>query len=467
MEEESLASSLTSSLSSALDTLTETVMAAPASASASAEAKAEAKVEAKEGEEIIDAAALAAVAVAPVEAAPPLAVKRRPRGPKVLKAPKDANTFFKAMSENPKKYAFSPSGDMAILTDTGEIETTLPLPSYRETTEEERKEYDLGVKEQIRSVEKQYDEALKNLKQATLIWKETGIGSDAIQLQRELTTLDAKRSSLRSPLRWVRSYRNLERRQLFLHSKQPDLTVGHPVYSLYIQSIPFEKQVVEGSVDKPNTKVAAEPEKGKEESFIVFSTPSEEEYGVLTPDTKMDVTYNGTRYNSILQAYYAERVGQLGNQGLRTSILKSTNPNTIRFMGTSMKGMIENPSPRELIINIVSEAAKQDARFAPVLRKTGTDFLVYAHPKDAVLAIGLSVEDKDLVTQRDAWKGENLLGQAWEVVRGNLPKEDESVQSGGAVLEKARTLDDVKKERSHVLMGMYRKKSHAHAHAYA
>jgi ribA/ribD-fused uncharacterized protein len=193
------------------------------------------------------------------------------------------------------------------------------------------------------------------------------------------------------------------------------------------------------------------------ESFLAFSSISQED-GVLSAETPMDLTYNGTRYNSVLQAFHAERVGQLGNQGLRTSILKATNPKTIRFMGSSMKGILEHPSARELLIAIVTEASKQDARIIPVLRKSMTYSLVYAEEKDTVLGIGISVNEKELVMKRNEWKGENLLGQAWEVVRRNLPKEDESVLSGGAVLEKANTLDDAKKERSHVLMGLYRKR---------
>ena len=397
------------------------------------------------------AAPLVAPALAPAAAEAP-APARRPRRPKAEVIPKDAKTFFMAMSKDPKKYGFSPTGDMAILTPTGTVDTTIPLPTYRETTPEERKDYDTEVREKIRSVETEYDEALKNLKDALILWKETGLSSDAIKTQRELTRLDAERSTLRSPLRWVRSYRNLERKSLLLHSKQPDLGIGHPVFSLYIQPIPFNKRVVV-STGETTVPVQEEIIQAKEESFVVFSTGTEE--GVLSPETPMDLTYNGTRYNSILQAYHAERVGQLGNQGLRTSILKATNPKTIRFMGDSLKGVIENPSTRELLISIAKEAAKQDERIAPVLRKTGLDPLVYAEAKDRVLGVGLSIDAKEQLVQRDAWMGENLLGQAWEVVRIGL--EDE-IQSGGAVLEKARTLEDVKKERSHVLMGMYRKR---------
>jgi predicted NAD-dependent protein-ADP-ribosyltransferase YbiA (DUF1768 family) len=405
--------------------------------------------------------------VQPQEAAQEEVAAAAPRARRAQKRevpPKDAKTFFRAMATNPKKYGFSPTGDMAILTGDGTIDTTLPLPSYRDTTPEERADYETGIREEIRSVEKEYDESLKNLKEAMNIWKETGITTDAIQVQRDLIRLDAKRSSLRSPLRWVRSFRNIDRRKLILTSKQPDAKIGHPVYSLYNQTIPFNKRVVERQEGEMDVNKAMSSKEDvtvpSEETFIVFSTPLGDEFGVLSPETQVDLTYNGTRYNNILQAYHAERVGQLGNQGLRTSILKTMNPNTIRFMGKSVKGIIENPSSRELLINIATEVAKQDARIIPLLRKTETDPFVYADAKDSILGIGVSVDAKELVMKRDEWKGENLLGQAWEVVRSNLPKEDESVQSGGAVLEKARTLDDVKEERSHVLMGYYRKGKH-------
>jgi len=428
-EEKSLVSSLSSALSSARESIIESL---------SQEGK-----EGKEDEEV--------VAVAQAKA------PRAPRGPKVSRPPKDAITFFRAMSKEPKKYGFSHSGDMATFTTNGSVDTTLPLPRYRVTTPEERHTYELGIKEQIRSVEKEYDESLKNLKEAVVNWKATGISSEAIELQRKLVGLDAKRTNLRSPLRWISSYRNVERSLLLLKSKQPDLKIGHPVYTLHIQPIPFNQQVVE------DTGVpAAAPQQPKgvkeapvQESFLAFSIPAEETYGVLSPETPMDLTYNGTRYNSVLQAYHAERVGQLGNKGLRGSILKATNPKTIRFMGDSVKGTIEHPSSRELLINIVQEALKQDIRIRPALKSSGQDSLVYADPKDIVLGIGISAENTEKVMERSSWRGQNLLGQAWEVVRSTM--KDDGVFSGGAVLEKARTLEEVKKERSSAIMGFYRK----------
>jgi hypothetical protein len=124
-------------------------------------------------------------------------------------------------------------------------------------------------------------------------------------------------------------------------------------------------------------------------------------------------------------------------------------------MGDSVKGTIEHPSSRELLINIVQEALKQDIRITPALKSSGQDSLVYADPKDIVLGIGISAENTEKVMERSSWRGQNLLGQAWEVVRSTM--KDDGVFSGGAVLEKARTLEEVKKERSSAIMGFYRK----------
>lgn len=379
---------------------------------------------------------------------------------RAIRPPKDANTFFRARAKNPKLYGFTPDGNMEVRSLTGDVVNTLELPSYRNTTPAERADYDLGILDEIRKVEKEYDETMRLLKQALAAWKETGLSSEALEYQRSLIALDAKRTDLRSPLRWTRMSKNPAKKVMFLHSRQPDTKVGYPVYSLTLQRYPFKQLVKEGKESK-DVGLPSVPEQASEvfvEKFVVFSKPTEQDYGVLSPETPMDITFNTTRYTSILQAFHAERLGQLGNQPLRTSILKSTNPKTIRFMGESVKTPTENPSPRELIISIAKEATKQDARLIPILRKTGLESIVYADAKDTMLGVGVSPDNLDQITDRDSWKGKNLLGQAWESIRSELPKEDESVQSGGAVLEKARTLTDVKKERSKVLMGMYRRK---------
>jgi hypothetical protein len=78
---------------------------------------------------------------------------------------------------------------------------------------------------------------------------------------------------------------------------------------------------------------------------------------------------------------------------------------------------------------------------------------------DKILGVGLSQDDEASVTNSSRWNGAlNLLGKAWEEARKSLPVEAEAVQQGGAVVESGRTIEDVKKQRTKVLMGYYRRK---------
>jgi hypothetical protein len=120
--------------------------------------------------------------------------------------------------------------------------------------------------------------------------------------------------------------------------------------------------------------------------------------------------------------------------------------------------------PRELLIEILKSLITQHPRFAEVLRSTGTATLVFAEAKDGILGIGMNPTDPQ-VTEREAWKGTNLLGQAWNAARASLPplvegqeQEDQEVpvQSGGFT-EHGKTMAEAKEQRRKVLAGFYRR----------
>jgi len=136
----------------------------------------------------------------------------------------------------------------------------------------------------------------------------------------------------------------------------------------------------------------------------------------------------------------------------------------MRVIGSKVVGQL--PDPKETMTNILKSLISQHARFGDMLRTTDGSTLVYADPRDAVLGIGIPVEDPQ-VTDRAAWKGTNFLGQAWQAVRDSLgplgaqadgarlaEETAPLVQEGGA---RGKTLADAKKQRTGVLIGRYRK----------
>lgn len=379
--------------------------------------------------------------------------------------PTDSLSFFKARSKDVSKFKFTSEGNLLVPSMGGEAAKTIQLSFVGEATPDEKREIDMKRKETILEIEQEYDELSRQLSTALDEWKSSGDSTDAIRLQKELLALDSRRTSLRSPIRWSKTFKNPSIKEIQVHEtavvdeKFKDLKLGYPVMTLIVRNYTFTQEYPERK-EAPKKAVQAVPSEGKEETFIIFSSPEDPEYGLLSPETPLEFVYNTTKYNSILQAYHVERATQLGRGDMRATILKTVNPKTIRTIGSRIVGKEskENDMPLELLKDIVKSLILQDPRFTPLLRKTGTDTLIYAEPKDKILGVGLSIDDEEAATNSSRWNGAlNLLGQAWESVRKTLP-EQEIVQSGGAVLESGRTIQDVKKARSKVLMGYYRRK---------
>jgi len=392
-------------------------------------------------------------------------VAKKPRTPREIK-PTDSKSFFKARAKDVSRFGFTPEGDLRVPSIGGEEAKVIKLPFYSGATTEEREAIDVKRREEIHSVEQEYDELSKQVSTAMDEWKSSGDFTDAVRLQKELLALDSRRTSLRSPLRWGKLLANPTIKMVQMHEtavvdeKQKDLKLGYPVMTLVGRPYTFEQSVLPRKEPLKAPIAPVEQSETTEETFILFASPTDPEYGLLSPETPLEFVYNTTKYNSILQAYHVERVTQVGRQDMRAALLKLVNPKSIRGVGSRIIGKEakEIETPFTLIKDIVKSLVLQDARYAPLLKKTGTDVLIYAEPQDKVLGVGISIDDEASATNSSKWNGaHNLLGKAWEEVRKTLPKED-SVQQGGAVLESGRTLQDVKQTRSKVLMGYYRRK---------
>jgi predicted NAD-dependent protein-ADP-ribosyltransferase YbiA (DUF1768 family) len=235
--------------------------------------------------------------------------------------------------------------------------------------------------------------------------------------------------------------------------------IGYPVEALRLRTIEFDKMVRSSDMPFPSASGSASPaeasEDEEEEEFVIFFSAADPEHGLLSPDTMVDFVFNSTQYNSLIQAYQAERVTVLGRKELRVAILKSRSPTQIRIIGSKVVGQVEDP--RALWVNILKSLVSQHPRFGDAVSATGDATLVFADPRDGVLGIGIPVEDPQ-VTDREAWKGTNLLGQAWQAVRTSLKEAPVEVQKGGSYTEHGTTEKEANQLRSKVLMGRYRRK---------
>ena len=403
------------------------------------------------------AAAAAPAPAAPAAPAPAPAKVKAPPRPRAIAIPKDSASFFRARKKDIKLFQFNADGNLAVPSIRGEPAKVIELPFYRPATADELRVKEEKAKDEITAVEVEFDEKAKLLREAIDVWRTTGASSGAIKYQNELTRLDAQRTMLRSPLRWIKTYKRISQNKIILDNPYEIRKFKYPIDALTLRSARFEDVVVVGKKEDVLAAPAPAPEEAEDESFVVFFDPTDAEHGLLSPDTTVDFVYNSTKYTNLQQAYEVERATLLGRKDLRPLLLRAATAKQARVRGAGIVGKIENP--RELWINILKAAIAQDARFAPVLRSTGTDTIVYANPRDNLLGVGLSAEDPNIL-ERSSWTGENILGQAWQAVRASLPAEGEAVLQGGAsaYTDHGRTLREKAAERASVFRGgLYRR----------
>jgi len=390
-----------------------------------------------------------------------------------IPVPKDSASFFRARAKDPKAFTFTPDGNLQVPAMRDLPPKVIEIPSYRSSTSEELAMSEGLRYDKIREVEREYDEKLRALKEAMATWRATGASSDAIETQRELARLDALRTHLRSPLRWTVMNKRLTIRDVLVDNFYEVKKLKYPVYNLILRGNTFEDLVkVKGSADAEadeaeaaEATAAAAAEAPEQESFIFFGDPEDPDYGPLSPNTMIDFVFNSTMYTSPVQAYELERITRLGRrQDFGALLLKQRDPEKIRAIALKIAGDIENP--RELWIEILKTLLTQHPKYKDILESTGKSTLVYANMKEKTIpaprrwGIGLKADDPGAL-DRTQWQGPNTLGQAWQAVRDSLKKEEEQQEGGGAagvsIKESGRTSEHMRKQRSGVLMGYYRR----------
>ncbi len=376
--------------------------------------------------------------------------------------PKDSKGFFRARRNDVKAFDFTADGDLQVPELRGVPAKVIKIPFYTPTSQEELREIDAKRQTEIESTEEEFNEALKNLRQAMTAWRETGVATPVIQFQRELAKLDAKRTSLRSPDRWLVTFKNPTIRDINFENRYEDRKIGYDLSALrsrhYTQEQLFKKS------DLPPPKAVEEPEKVVKPAknmpvYIVFYDPNDPTNGFLAPDTITQFVFNGTKYISPLQAFEAERMSFLKRTDKRKLLLLQKTGKAIRTTATSVVGQVENPV--ELWTNILKTLIAQHPKIREKLRETGDDILVFADPVDGRAGVGFAVNDPN-VREESKWTGENQLGKAWMAVRSELPEEGEEVeaQEGGSYKEDGTLMlqEEAKKELKGVLINRYRMK---------
>jgi ribA/ribD-fused uncharacterized protein len=373
----------------------------------------------------------------------------------------DSKEFFKARAKNPTEYKFTADGNLQVPAIESQPAKIIELPFYRPITFDERTELEEKKQVEIRAIETNYDETLRLLREAIQDFYDTGAISRVGEYQNELRKLDAQRTNLHRGNRWTNLISSLEIRDLdftsFDKRKLPYVVVQYR--SRNLKSVEEfielkEKPIEEKNTDKNDDSLNLGDEE-EAEDFIFFNEPLQAQ-GFLSPDSMRTFRYHNVEYNSPIQAYHGERFEKVNQVKLRKLLLAQTTSKGIRTFAAKITGELENA--REVWIDILKEYIRYNTDLKEPLRETGDATLAYASATDNKWGIGLAMGDPN-IEDRSQWTGQNILGEAWMVVRKSLDSIEEASMEGGSATEVAKTQEDVQR-RSGVLANMYKMRNH-------
>ena len=393
--------------------------------------------------------------------------KKEPRA-RVQTQPKTSKQFFRARGKNPKLYTFTADGDLQVPAIDKQPATTLQLPYYRDATPTELEAYDVERKAKLSSIETQFDAKMAELRQAIVDWRVTNRSSTVLELQSQLRILDAQRTSLRSPYRWTKLYKNPITRDILFENRYAVRRLGYDTYAYKPQSFPSEvlRKATGERPEKEDVAEAAAPRvsrplrAGEQPPLYIFKA-DDAKTSSLSPYALLSFDYASSRYPSIAHAYEAQRLKEFGKSNVYDKILsKQKDPFVMRKKAVG--GIVGAPSDPMALLLLIVRAASRRKPFAEALRETGSAPLIFAEPEDKVLGVGLGADDLN-IENPGKWTGENLYGQALMTVRKEIPQGElaDVVLEGGSS-EKIDLEDDfaVKtQERKNYFIGMHRRKA--------
>lgn len=391
--------------------------------------------------------------------------------------------FFKGRSREPEFYTFDPKGNLIVregyvkgakgekkergkLTTVsgapGAIKRVYTIPPYIPVKAETREQLDNERIDAVRALEEQYEIALGNLRdlhQRHNAGDDTVTKIDILNANAEVAQLDEQRHSTMYPVREIYEKAGIKITHVLLNQTfDKEKTFGDETISFMRRSVyPLDKLYVEPAEEiMPEAPIEAEQEGGgkKEKAgaqmkeftkqlgedlkVILFGQPEENEYGFLSTFYPVEFVMNGVKYFTIEQALAAEKARLFLDDELRTRIMKTRAPRSMRTMASgllmkpaSQTGGMMQIQPHEwegrIREDILTKATyakfKQHTELRDKLLATGGAVLGLCDTREKQDGTGIALTDPTAVNPM-SWKGGNLYGRVLMEIRSRLREEE-------------------------------------------
>jgi ribA/ribD-fused uncharacterized protein len=391
--------------------------------------------------------------------------------------------FYENRVKKPHLYEFDARGNLVLKSENGRVEKVYTIPPYYPPTAEDLKQLDTARFEDVRAFEAQYDEAVEVLREAYQAYHTgTGTSLQVVLANNAVQLLDIKRSQRQFELQTVVIHKSVPLQSVMFKKEHGQLVlhnvgfVRRRAYSLQTEyarvgqeRIPAPEEVVAETEGLEQTlagggifddtldggaarKRAFMTDVAKNKKIIAYANPSDNEYGFLSTFYPIEFTMDRVKYFTIEQAVAAEKARRFHYDEMRTEIMKTRAPRTMR---TKANGIIPKSisethgaaSPRldewenKLRLEVLEGSTYQKFRQHSDLREqllgTGDATIILADSAEKVDGIGLALENKDLLDSAK-WRGENKYGKILMSVRKRLRNE----QGGGSDTEIVAAYED-------------------------
>lgn len=228
-------------------------------------------------------------------------------------------------------FLYTPEGDLRIEGDPKIADQTITLRPFSALRPEEFKAIEDTRQAALEAKEAEYTTALAALREMTEQYKR-GVASarDVVNANQALHAINLQRLLIAYPERWTKEVENPERRRILLEEPQEMRKMGYDVY-LYKRrdmsrqdALGHYREAIDEQVDLPNQGG------GGGEQPLLIDSPESEETGIYHPANVHDFVVNETRYALPLQAYEGEHFASLGDETMRSQLLKTRSGRTVR-----------------------------------------------------------------------------------------------------------------------------------------
>jgi ribA/ribD-fused uncharacterized protein len=345
----------------------------------------------------------------------------------------ELKTFYIGRARKPDLFTYDEEGNLVERNREGNIIKTLALPDYRVPTYEE---FDIMEKDRIEAIaaaQKVYDDTRRELRQR--LQQEDISKSEVLRLNRAAREADIKLLAARFPLLNVLETEGKRIDKIDFEKSFEKRKYPYAFYFLEERPFTLQQQYVRIGKEaiKPTISVAeAKAAKDSALQVVLFAEPETNDHGFLSLKWAVELEFNGTMYNSALQAVLAEIAKSFNDQEGLQKIMLADSPDGINYQLSDVPGEPDanearwNDMTKRLIYDVNMLKFNQYPELAGRLLETKSAVLGAYIPDDNLLGIGISLDNIQSNNPVN-WTGQNLLGKALMEIRDKIRTERQVV----------------------------------------